>query len=153
MKKRVFIEIISNLMILLFVYTGLIKILHRETFEIQISKSPYLTDYSIPVSWAIPILELVAVALLIFQKTRILGLYLSFALMTLFTEYIGAMLKYSDYLPCSCGGIIAKMNWTAHLFFNLFFMLSLIFAIRWEAAFDPKLIAKKKEKPKFSYNS
>jgi len=32
------------------------------------------------------------------------------------------MLKVFDRIPCSCGGIIAKLSWGQHLVFNLIFL-------------------------------
>jgi hypothetical protein len=41
--------------------------------------------------------------------------------MLLFTGYIFIMLKYSSYLPCSCGGVLSNMSWKQHFVFNLAF--------------------------------
>jgi hypothetical protein len=81
-------------------------------------KSPFITYYAWGISYSLPYLEMAVALLLLFQKTRLLGLYLSYALLLLFTEYIAGMLRYADYLPCSCGGIISKMDWNTHLLFN-----------------------------------
>ena len=35
-----------------------------------------------------------------------------------FTVYIYLILNYSDFVPCSCGGILEKLGWTEHLIFN-----------------------------------
>ena len=43
--------------------------------------------------------------------------------MTMFTAYIWAMLHYSYYVPCSCGGVLSKMGWDAHMWFNVGFTL------------------------------
>ena len=71
--------------------------------------------------WAIPAGELLISAALIIHRTRTAGLYLSLFLMLLFTGYIFMMLKYSTYLPCSCGGILSSMSWRHHFIFNLAF--------------------------------
>jgi hypothetical protein len=41
--------------------------------------------------------------------------------MVMFTTYIIAITQFSDYIPCSCGGILQKMNWNQHLVFNIVF--------------------------------
>jgi uncharacterized membrane protein YphA (DoxX/SURF4 family) len=118
MIKKIAIEIISSLLVLLFVYTGLSKLLDFQTFHLQLSKSPFITKFADAVAWTLPIGELVVALALVFKWTRLPGLYASLFLMTMFTAYIYAMLNYSYDLPCSCGGIISKMTWTQHLWFN-----------------------------------
>src|SRR5690606_36348213 len=65
--------------------------------------------------------------LLVVGRTRLLGLYASFFLMTLFSGYIYAMLHFSYYAPCSCGGILKLFgldeSWNDHLVFNIVFTL------------------------------
>ncbi len=51
------------------------------------------------------------------------GLYAAFSLMTMFTAYIVAILRFSDYVPCSCGGVLQNMTWNQHLVFNIAFVL------------------------------
>ena len=127
MKRNFFIELICSLLVLLFVYTGVAKMMDFSTFHLQLGKSPFITKYADAVAWTLPAGELVVALLLFFNKTRLLGLYASLFLMTMFTAYIYAMLNYSYDLPCSCGGIIAKMTWTQHLWFNAGFVaLSII---------------------------
>lgn len=125
MSKKLTIEIIIALLVLLFAYTGLSKLAEFMNFEHQLSKSPWtlLAHFSSFVAKALPIGELLIVILLVIPKTRLLGLSVSFVIMIAFTAYIGIMLISGVDLPCSCGGVIRYMPWNWHLVFNLFFTL------------------------------
>jgi hypothetical protein len=47
--------------------------------------------------------------------------------MTMFTAYIVAILKFSDFVPCSCGGVLEHLGWPEHLILNIAFtVLALI---------------------------
>jgi uncharacterized membrane protein YphA (DoxX/SURF4 family) len=129
MKRAVIIEIISFLFILLFVYAALMKLKDVEQFVAQLGQSPLLMPFADPVSWAIPSLELVVAALLIFRKTRLVGLVASFTLMVMFTAYIVVILSFASHVPCSCGGILEKMGWTEHLIFNIAFVLLAVWGV------------------------
>lgn len=126
--KQITVEIISLLFIILWVYAGLSKWLDPE-FTDQLNKSPYLEGLSGFVAVALPIGEVAMAVLLIFPRTKLIGLYLSFFTMSLFTGYIYAMIYYSHYTPCSCGGILSKMDWNTHFIFNLVFTILAIVAI------------------------
>ncbi len=122
MTRKTILGIISALLVLLFAYAGLSKLLDYNTFKFQLGRSPYVTGIAGFVAWALPVCEIIIVLLLIIQRTRLLGLYASFFLMLLFTGYIYAMLHFSYYIPCSCGGILSKMSWSQHLVFNVVFV-------------------------------
>lgn len=118
MKKNTIVEIISALLVFLFIYAALSKLLDFGRFKYQLSQSPFITRISTVVVWIIPIGEiLISVALLV-RRTRSIGLHAAFFLMLLFTGYIFIMLKYSPYLPCSCGGVLSGMSWRQHIVFN-----------------------------------
>ena len=121
MKKNTIVELISALLLFLFTYTALSKLLDFEKFKYQIGQSPFITNISWLVIWSIPSAEIIISIFLIFKRTRLAGLYLSFFLLLLFTGYIFIMLRYSSYLPCSCGGVLSIMSWKQHLIFNLAF--------------------------------
>src|SRR5690606_8057742 len=123
MKKKTIVDIIAYLFILLFVYASVNKLMDYKTFSIELGKSPLLTAFAGWVAWGIPAIELVVVALLTVPKWCLAGLYAAFSLMTMFTAYIVAILKFSDYIPCSCGGVLQNMTWNQHLVFNIFFVL------------------------------
>jgi hypothetical protein len=122
MKQRISIEIISFLLILLFGYAAVSKLLEYETFKVQLSNSPFISQFAGILAWALPIAEIFLVLTLVFTRMRLLGMYISLFLMTMFTAYIYAMLKYSYYIPCSCGGVLSKMSWSTHLLFNILFV-------------------------------
>lgn len=105
--------------ILLFCYAALSKAMDFENFQVQIGQSPLLSAYASWVSYAVILLELLIVLLLIVPKTKLLGLYSATALMSAFTVYIFLILNYSDFVPCSCGGILEKLGWKEHLIFNI----------------------------------
>ena len=115
------VEIISALLVFLFIYAALSKLLDFGKFRYQLSQSPFMTRFSGFAAWVIPLGEIIIAAALIIKRARIAGLYLSFFLMLLFTGYIFIMLKYSSYLPCSCGGVLSSMSWKQHFVFNLTF--------------------------------
>ena len=124
--SNVFIEFSCMLFILLFSYASVSKLLDFETFETQLGQSPLLSAYAGTVSVGIIVIELLASSLLIFQKTRLIGLYLSFFLMMIFTTYIIVILNFSPYIPCSCGGVLQELSWQNHLFFNGAFIILII---------------------------
>lgn len=117
-KTRV-VEFISYFFILLFCYASISKIMDFENFQIQISESPLLSAYAGFLPFAIIILELIIAGLLCYRKTRNTGLIGSFILMLIFTGYIFFIIRTSENLPCSCGGILEKMSWNQHLIFNI----------------------------------
>jgi hypothetical protein len=129
MKRKLIIEFISGLLILLFLYTGLSKLFEHRTFAFSLGKSPLLSPFADFISIALPIGEIILAGLLLFKRTQLLGLWLSLGLMSLFTIYLTYMVSFADKLPCSCGGVIAKMSWNQHIFFNLFFVAASAYAI------------------------
>jgi len=122
MRRKIIIEIISSLLILLFVYASLSKWLDFRLFIGEINNQP-LPNWMTPwIVWSIPSIELLIALLLMFEKTRMIALYASLVFMLVFTFYSIAILLHAfKYIPCSCGGIIRKLTWPQHLVFNLFF--------------------------------
>ena len=153
MKRATIVEVISSLLILLFLYTAVSKLLDYQTFKLQISKSPFITEFSSVVAWAIPGGEILVALALMFKRTRLLGLYASLFLMTMFTAYIFAMLNYSYDLPCSCGGIISKMTWTQHFWFNTGFVVLSIVGIVLESKKVTQAVVQKEELPRVVYTA
>jgi len=121
-KRNVLVEVIAGLFILLFVYAALSKLQDFEKFRVELGKSPILNAFAFPVSILIPVLEVIIAMMLVVKRFQYLGLYLAFSLMVMFSAYIIAILKFSSYIPCSCGGILQNMAWTQHLFFNIGFV-------------------------------
>ena len=114
-------NLISALLIFLFVYTGTSKLLAPDLFRAPVAQSILIRNYTEQVIRIVPVTELVISILLFLPVTRKVGLFCSFLLMALFTSYVGYMLAFAKDLPCSCGGIIQKMSWPQHLIFNVLF--------------------------------
>jgi len=117
------IEFISALLVFLFIYTSISKLLDYSLFNRQLSQSPFITQYANIISWVLPLGELAIAGLLLANKTRLFGLYCAFFLLSLFTFYLTAMLRYSPYIPCSCGGVLQHLSWQAHIIFNSAFVI------------------------------
>jgi putative oxidoreductase len=121
---NVVIEAVAALMIILFVYAAVSKLLRFSEFKEQmhLQALPYAVA-SVAV-WMLPALEIFIALLLSFRQWRYTGFVMSGVLMFLFTGYIGMVLSgLLGKVPCSCGGVIQSLGWKAHLFFNLFFLL------------------------------
>lgn len=119
------------LLILLFTYTAFSKWLNMEAHLYAMRNQPFSRTVNNFLAHALPLAEIIAVILLVINTTRLLGLYLSLLLMTLFTGYVlVVLLDLFGRIPCSCGGVIELLGWKEHLVFNVFFLLISIAAIR-----------------------
>ncbi|WP_367112872.1 MauE/DoxX family redox-associated membrane protein [uncultured Chitinophaga sp.] len=124
--NNIVLEVICCLLILLFGYTGISKILDYSTFSFDLFRSiPVLDRIGFPawIALSIPVFELVIAAVLVVPRWRKLGLYASLFTMIFFTLYVAFILGFMDKKPCSCGGVLREMSWTQHLWFNVFFTI------------------------------
>ena len=129
MKKLPVLQIISSLLILLFAYTAISKLLAYRSFTRTLTESPLIHNGADTIAWLLPAAELVVVLLLFFPALRKRGLYASASLLFLFTVYLSYMVLFVPHLPCSCGGVLRSMSWQQHIFFNLFFLGFSVFGI------------------------
>lgn len=120
--KKILLEIICILYVLLFTYAAASKLLDYEQFQVQLGQSPVLSAYAHLIVWAVPLSEIIISLMLFVDRFRLIGLYIAFFLMVMFTAYIIIILNFSDYVPCSCGGVLEKLGWTEHLIFNIAFI-------------------------------
>jgi putative oxidoreductase len=110
----------APLLMLLFVYAALSKLISFSEFRLQLGRQPLPAGVAGILLYLLPATELLTAALLLFPKTLFTGLQLSLCLLLLFTGYIAlALLHYWDHIPCSCGGILNRLNWQQHFVFNL----------------------------------
>lgn len=112
--------IISTILILIFSYTGLDKLIrwnaswgafHNQTFP------PELADV---LAYVVPISELVIALLLLFTATRWWGLLAGTLLLSVFTTYVGLIwVGAFPRVPCNCAGILESLGWAEHFVLNL----------------------------------
>jgi uncharacterized membrane protein YphA (DoxX/SURF4 family) len=142
-RNNIIIDVISMLFIFLFIYAAISKLIDFEKFRTQLGQSPLLTDYANWVSVCIPLIEICLSLVFLISRFRLFSLYACFGMMVMFTAYIIVITKFSDHIPCSCGGVLQNMSWREHLIFNLVFT----FLAAWAILIYPSNTGKQ-EKPK-----
>ncbi|MEC3965641.1 MauE/DoxX family redox-associated membrane protein [Flagellimonas halotolerans] len=125
------VTLFSFLLTILFTYTAVSKLNHLDLFQWRLERMPYISSYASLISWGVPFLELVIAGLLWFPKYRTMSLYASLILLGSFTTYIIVVLKYSESIPCSCGGVISVLGWRDHILLNISFMVLSLMGILW----------------------
>ena len=121
--RRWILNVIVSLLVFLFVYAAMTKMMAMDQFRVQIGQSPLLTRWSGMLSWVVPGVELLVSVILCYRPTRVAGLFVSFGLMVMFTTYIIVVMNFSPFVPCSCGGVLEDMTWGQHLVFNVVFVV------------------------------
>jgi putative oxidoreductase len=142
MKKNLVLETILALIIFLFLYSSLNKLMDMRTFARDMGHQPF-PKWSKPyLIWIVPLSELTISLLLladtlpslirkqpgehtrkILRRGRIIALWGTSILMCIFTIYTtAAVLQLFEDIPCSCGGVIRNLSWPQHLALNLFYM-------------------------------
>jgi len=130
-RRQVFLESVSGLLILLFLYASISKFLDFGTFYHDLNNQPLPDSWTPFLVWFIPCTEIAISIALLFERTRLLGFYASLVLMSLFTIYaIMILLHFFAYVPCSCGGVIKHLTWPQHLALNLLFLVLAASGIR-----------------------
>ncbi|UOE52563.1 hypothetical protein MTO98_15915 [Mucilaginibacter sp. SMC90] len=130
MKRSDLPDLISFLLILMFSYAAISKLSDIDTYKLEMIRQPF-PGWSInTLIIIIPLAELTTVISLLFKITRTFGYYSATVLMLIFTGYVGlAMTGAFGKVPCSCGGIISKLNWQQHFIFNLLFLSVSIYGL------------------------
>ena len=123
MRKTLVIDIISALLLILFLYTGISKLTAYSRFRDALANSPLLAPYVEVISWSFPIVEVALAVLLFIPASRFAGLIFSLFLLCILTVYVIYMVLFIPKVPCSCGGVIEALSWKGHILFNLFFIL------------------------------
>lgn len=131
MKNKDFIlEAICCLLIMLFAYTGVSKLLDWEAFKFDLINNMDFLDRiggTRALGIIIPVIEILTAMMLLIPKFRVVGLSNSVVLMFVFTLYVGGILIFMREKPCTCGGVLREMSWVQHFWFNIaFLILSLI---------------------------
>ena len=121
--RDILTDIISALFVLLFLYAAISKLKDYEKFQIQLGKSPILSTFAFFFAGLVPALEIGIAMLLMIKRLQLLALYAAFSLMVIFSVYIVFILNFGEYIPCSCGGVLANFSWTQHFWFNIAFVI------------------------------
>lgn len=131
MRRQYLFNIGIALLILLYSYTAISKLLDQYRFVFQMKLSPFslVRDFATAWGWIVPIAELAIVIMLCIVKAQKQALYFSLALLVVFEIYIVGMLMTGLKLPCACGGVIAFMSWKIHVLFNAIFITINIISI------------------------
>lgn len=129
LRKNLIIESIAYIFILLFLYTGIMKLIDYDSFHFDLTNAPVIKKLEPILAFAVPITELIIALLLFIPKTKKIGLYSSFIIMTLFTIYVGGILSFLKDKPCTCGGILRSLTWGQHLGLNITLTLLALLAL------------------------
>lgn len=117
-------ELITVLLIILFIYTASSKLLDIAAFRKQMLNQPLPETLKQNLVWLVPVSEITTSVFLIIKPLRLYGFVLAFLLMLAFTLYVSLILaKAFAYIPCSCGGILNTLSWEVHLIFNIVFTI------------------------------
>jgi hypothetical protein len=118
MKKSIR-DMISLLLIILWIYAAVSKLVDYDLFIDQLKRQPLPAWSPHLLSWALPTAEIITALLLCFESTRNYGMAASCIMLACFTIYTGLALSGAyGSIPCSCGGIFSFMQWKGHLLFN-----------------------------------
>src|SRR5688500_18826191 len=130
MKRKLIVEVIAFLLMLLFLFASVSKWLAFKTFIGDINNQPFPNWLTPWITNLLPPVVVLIVLALMFEKTRTAGFYASLILMSAFSIYSAAvLLKFFDYILCSCGGIIKNISWLDIMFLNLFFVAIFVVGI------------------------
>jgi hypothetical protein len=122
-KTNMFVKIAANIIGLLWFYAAFSKLLGFETFAIAMHRQEVWPFFQTLLIYGLPPAELFAGLFLLYPVTLEIGLYLSASFFFIFSCYIGLVLvHFFSKIPCSCGGLIERMGWTFHFYFNITFL-------------------------------
>ncbi|WP_339880806.1 MauE/DoxX family redox-associated membrane protein [uncultured Algoriphagus sp.] len=114
----------SILLILLWGYTGLDKLIRWDASRKAFHNQTFPAELAEILAFAVPISELLIALLLLFSVSRWWGYLSSILLLTVFTTYVGLIwVGAFPRVPCNCAGILESLGWVEHFWLNCFMIL------------------------------
>lgn len=122
--KNWILEVIVYLLAMLFVITACSKLADLEKFTWQVNNQSFDNRFTPLLVYSVPAAELLLSLFLLWPRMRLIGLYGSAMLMTVFSIYI-ALVTFNFYerVPCGCAFGLEKLSWPQHLAMNLCFTI------------------------------
>lgn len=130
MNKQTGIQIMAFLCSVLFLMVGFSKLLGYTEFLKTLGESPLVGRFAPWLSIVLPVVEIIAGTAILLPRFQRYGFISIAVMMVVFTLYNIYLLKFAPHVPCSCGGIFARMSWTHHLYVNIFFTALAIYGWR-----------------------
>ena len=113
-------KIASTVLILLWTYTGLDKLIRFEGSRKAFLNQPMPNELEEILAFAVPGIELLLALLLLFSVTRWWGYLGSVLLLSVFTTYVGLIwVGAFPRVPCNCAGILESLGWAEHFVLNM----------------------------------
>lgn len=132
--------ILVSCLILVFIlaYTTASKLFNWPHYIRAMLAQPFAGWLNHLLVYAVPALETIAIMLLLIQSTRKTGLWLTTALLFLFTAYAAWILRTGqDKTTCACGGLFSQLSWKNHLLVNtVITLLALLTSIFYNKLFN-----------------
>jgi putative oxidoreductase len=150
MKPVKFSVAVSVLIALLLAYAAVSKLCAYEESKREMMNQVFPVNIALVLTWLVPVIELTFAIGLVINKFRFRALIASCLLLIVFSLYIVITMSGSfGRIPCSCGGILENMSYSAHLVFNLIFIVMAILAIaletQWKSIHNGLINKKRKE--------
>jgi len=117
--KGVVVECILLVLIITFLYSASSKYFDLDIFSVAMRSQSFPNWLATSLILLLPPIEIAIAVLLMFERTKLLGAYISALVLLIFTVYSAmAEFRLFSHSACPCGGLISKMNWKQHLIFN-----------------------------------
>lgn len=141
MFKKIFLTTITALLILLFLYIAVTKMLNYNMFRHILSVSPLIGSGSTVVALSLLIIMIWISILLLMPATRLWGMYGAATVMLVITLYLGYVIYFTVRENYPFSGVIRPrmgifgLTWKQFFAFDIFFLLlsllGILLQIRW----------------------
>lgn len=116
--KNIVAESTIFILILVWAYTFVSKVLDFDTFARQIKGAYLLSAAGGILPYLLQVVHVGIVILLLNKSWRRMGLLVSLSVIIAYTAYLIYILKFAPSIPCSCIAVLRSMNWADQLYFN-----------------------------------
>ncbi|MES2005561.1 MAG: MauE/DoxX family redox-associated membrane protein [Bacteroidota bacterium] len=116
-RKAILVSCLTLVFIL--AYTTASKLLNWQHYNRAMLAQPFEKWFNYTLIYCIPLFESAAIVLLLIHRTRRTGLWITTALLFLFTAYTTWILSSGrNRSTCPCGGLFSQLSWKNHLIVN-----------------------------------
>ncbi|MBL1408686.1 MauE/DoxX family redox-associated membrane protein [Sphingobacterium faecale] len=129
--KRIIVQLIALLFLLLFAYTAMVKWGDFSNFVKGLERYTPFKPYAGHIAQLVIGSEVIISLLLLFARTRLLGLYASLLIMLAFTGALYYIIYGLQSSYCNCGGFIDILSASQHLWFNWTLIVLAVIGMYW----------------------